>query len=36
MIGPRPAADAVRLARRYAPLLRFATGEHYRPLRLED
>jgi hypothetical protein len=35
-LGPRPAADAVRLARRYAPLLRFATGEHYRPLRLED
>lgn len=35
-LGPRPAADAVRLARRYAPLLRFATSERYRPLRLED
>jgi hypothetical protein len=35
-LGPRPAAEAVRLARRYAPLLRFATGERYRPLRLED
>jgi hypothetical protein len=35
-LGPRPGADALRLARRYAPMLRFATGEHYRPLRLED
>jgi hypothetical protein len=35
-LGPRPGADAVQLARRYAPKLRFATGEHYRPLRLED
>jgi hypothetical protein len=34
--GPRPAADAVSLARRYAPALRFAAGERYRPLRLED
>jgi hypothetical protein len=35
-LGPRPGADALRLARRYAPMLRFATNEHYRPLRLED
>jgi hypothetical protein len=35
-LGPRPAADAVRLARRYAPTLRFATGERYRPLHLDD
>jgi hypothetical protein len=35
-LGPRPGADAVQLARRYAPTLRFATNEHYRPLRLED
>jgi hypothetical protein len=35
-LGPRPGADAVRLARRYAPVLRLATNEHYRPLRLED
>jgi hypothetical protein len=35
-LGSRPSADALRLARRYAPILRFATGEHYRPLRLED
>ena len=35
-LGPRPSADAVRLARRYAPTLRFASGERYRPLRLED
>jgi hypothetical protein len=35
-LGPRPGADALRLARRYAPVLRLATNEHYRPLRLED
>jgi VPS62-like protein len=35
-LGPRPAASAVQLATKYAPVLRFASGEHYRPLRLED
>jgi hypothetical protein len=35
-LGARPAADAVRLARRYAPVLRLGAGEAYRPLRLED
>jgi hypothetical protein len=35
-LGPRPAAGAVQLAAQYAPVLRFAAGEHYRPLRLED
>jgi Vacuolar protein sorting-associated protein 62 len=35
-LGPRPAASAVQLATKYAPVLRLASGEHYRPLRLED
>jgi hypothetical protein len=35
-LGPRPAAAAVQLAAKYAPILRLASGEHYRPLRLED
>ena len=35
-LGPRPAASAVQLAAKYAPVLRLATGERYRPLRLED
>ena len=35
-LGPRPAASAVQLARRFAPLLHLASGERYRPLRLED
>ena len=35
-LGPRPAASAVQLAAKYAPVLRLASGEHYRPLRLED
>ena len=35
-LGPRPAAPAAKLAARYAPQLRLASGEHYRPLRLED
>jgi Vacuolar protein sorting-associated protein 62 len=35
-LGPRPAASAVRLATKYAPVLRLAVGERYRPLRLED
>jgi hypothetical protein len=35
-LGPRPAAAALRLARRYAPTLHLASGERYRPLRLED
>jgi hypothetical protein len=35
-LGPRPAASAVQLAAKYAPVLRLASGERYRPLRLED
>jgi hypothetical protein len=35
-LGPRPAAGAVQLATKYAPVLRLAAGERYRPLRLED
>jgi hypothetical protein len=35
-LGPRPAASAVQLAKKYAPVLRLASGERYRPLRLED
>ncbi len=35
-LGPRPAAGAVQLAKTYAPVLRLASGERYRPLRLED
>jgi hypothetical protein len=35
-LGPRPAANAAKLAAQYAPLLRLASGEPYRPLRLED
>lgn len=35
-LGPRPAASAVQLAKRYAPVLRLASGERYGPLRLED
>jgi hypothetical protein len=35
-LGPRPAASAVQLAKTYAPVLRLAVGERYRPLRLED
>jgi hypothetical protein len=35
-LGPRPAASAVQLARKYAPVLRLASREHYHPLRLED
>ncbi len=35
-LGPRPAATAIQLAARYAPVLRLATAERYRPLRLED
>jgi hypothetical protein len=35
-LGPRPAASAVQLARKYAPVVRLASGEHYQPLRLED
>ena len=35
-LGPRPAASAVQLAAEYAPVLRLASGERYRPLRLED
>lgn len=35
-LGSRPAASAVRLARKYAPVLRLASRERYHPLRLED
>ena len=35
-LGPRPAANAVQLATKYAPVLRLAAGERYVPLRLED
>jgi len=35
-LGARPAASAVQLAAKYAPVLLLASGEHYRPLRLED
>jgi hypothetical protein len=35
-LGPRPAAAAVQLAAKYAPVLRLASAERYRPLRLED
>ena len=35
-LGPRPAASAVQLAAKYAPVLRFTAGERYKPLRLED
>ena len=35
-LGPRPAASAARLAAKYAPVLRLAAGERYRPLRVED
>ena len=35
-LGPRPAASAVQLATKYAPVLRLASSERYRPLRLED
>src|SRR2546423_3435314 len=35
-LGPRPSADAVRLARRYATTLRLARRQPYPPLRLED
>jgi len=35
-LGPRPAASAVQLARKYAPVLRLSSGERYHPLRLED
>jgi hypothetical protein len=35
-LGPRPAVSAIALAAQYAPVLRLAAGERYRPLRLED
>jgi len=35
-LGPGPAVSEVKLAKKYAPLLRLAAGERYRPLRLED
>jgi hypothetical protein len=35
-LGPRPGAAAVQLAARFAPVLHFAAGERFRPLRIED
>lgn len=35
-LGPRPASSAVQLAAKYAPVLRLAAREHYRPLRMEE
>jgi hypothetical protein len=35
-LGPRAAAAALGLAKQYAPVLRYATGEQYRPIRLEE
>ncbi len=35
-LGPHAAAAALKLAAQYAPVLRYATGEHYRPIQLED
>ena len=35
-LGPTAAAAALKLAKQYAPVLRYATGEQYRPMRLED
>ena len=35
-LGPQTPAQTAQLAARYAPVLRLATGEHYRPVRLED
>ena len=36
VLGPGPAVSAVQLAKKYTPVLRLASGERYRPLRLED
>jgi hypothetical protein len=35
-LGPRPAAAATQLAAKYTPVLRLASSERYRPLRLDD
>jgi hypothetical protein len=35
-LGPRPAASAVALAAQFAPTLRLASTEHYRPLAMQD
>jgi hypothetical protein len=35
-LGPRPTASALALATQFAPELRFAAGEHYRPLAMQD
>jgi hypothetical protein len=35
-LGPRPAASAVALAAQFAPTLRLAATEHYRPLAMQD
>jgi hypothetical protein len=35
-LGPRPAASAVALAQQFAPTLRFAAAEHYKPIAMQD
>jgi len=35
-LGAHAAAAALKLATQYAPVLRYATGEQYRPIQLED
>ena len=35
-LGPRPTATALALAQRFAPVLRLAASERYRPLAIED
>jgi hypothetical protein len=35
-LGPRPPASALALAQQFAPDLRFAAGERYRPLAMQD
>src|SRR3954469_20712860 len=35
-LGPLPAASALALAKRFAPELRFAAGERYRPLAMQN
>jgi hypothetical protein len=35
-LGPRPAASAVALAAQFAPTLRLAAAEHYKPIAMQD
>ena len=35
-LGPRPAAAATALAKQFAPTLRFAAAEHYKPIAMQD